>query len=751
MSCITLFSQSQDCGGLNYTYSIDGAILKVLGQSAAGNTAKYYWTFGNGSSSDGREGKAQYEKSGEYEVCLKVITDNCTSSLCRKIKISLPTIDSCKLQADYEVKVDGMTGIFVAKSNDDKTKFQWSVTGSNKIYEGREIKIPFEKPGIYEVCVKAFTSENCKVQVCKRVEIKDVCNLVADYSYTIDGNILRVLAKTNSDNTLKYYWSFGNGISAEGQEAKNLFTKSGEYEVCLRVLKPSLATSVSQICTASICKKIKIESPILDSCQLKVDYEVRVDGMTGIFVAKSNDDRTKYLWTITGSTKQYEGREVKIPFEKAGIYEVCNKAYTSESCKVQICKKVEIKEICGLVADFSYTIDGNILRVMGKSNADGVKYSWSFGNGKSSEGVESKVEYEKAGEYEVCLKVYNNTCVVPVCKKIKINIIQVDTCSLKIDYDFKVDGMTGIFVAKSNDDKAKYQWNVTGTNKIYEGRETKIPFEKAGTYEVCLKSFTSETCKVQICKKVEIRDNCNLIADYTFTLDGNILRVLGKANDNSAVKYSWSFGNGVSADGREAKVQYEKTGVYEVCLKVYLPSTASNINTCVQSICKKITVGNLDTICNLSQEFTYRLDGNTVVLVAKSSDPKAKYYWYIGGINKELIGREVKYTFDKAAAYEICLTVVNEKETCKEKICKTISIGNRVNIFPNPTSDFIKIAVESEVSRVTIYNHINEMMVATNIKDTTGDIDISHLKDGLYIMQIQLSNGQTETKRFFKK
>ena len=125
---------------------------------------------------------------------------------------------------------------------------------------------------------------------------------------------------------------------------------------------------------------------------------------------------------------------------------------------------------CGQ-ADFSYTINGNIVKLEGKSSFnDTANYNWTFGNGKSSVGRESKVEYEKNGEYEICMKVISGTCTLTKCKSVKVNGNTSNTCGLIIKYDFRIDGNTGIFISNSNLDNTKYQWQVVGQNKLYEGR-----------------------------------------------------------------------------------------------------------------------------------------------------------------------------------------------------------------------------------------------------------------------------------------
>lgn len=65
-----------------------------------------------------------------------------------------------------------------------------------------------------------------------------------------------------------------------------------------------------------------------------------MDGKTVILNGTSNDGLAKYLWSVSGYNSQYIGKEVKIPFEKDGTYEVCLIVVNKEdNCKIQICKK----------------------------------------------------------------------------------------------------------------------------------------------------------------------------------------------------------------------------------------------------------------------------------------------------------------------------------------------------------------------------------------------------------------------------
>jgi PKD repeat protein len=751
---------SQDCGQADFLYTIQGNIVKLTGKSSLSDTAKYFWTFGNGKYEDGREVKVEYQKSGEYEICVKVKSGNCSLVRCKTIKINAFSGDSCGLSLIYEHRTEGLTGIFQAKSNVDGTKFLWFVAGSNKQYEGREVKIPFEKAGIYEVCVTAFTTANCKVQVCKRIEIGTTCNLGADFTFDADSTgIVKVFGKSALGDTAKYAWTFGNGKSADGKEAKVQYEKSGEYQICLKVYKLSTVSSI-QPCIQSVCKTVKV---IVNAapCNLKVETESKTEGLTGIFQAKSNVDGTKFLWFVAGSNKLYEGREVKIAFEKAGIYEVCVKAH-SGNCEVKVCKRVEIGATCNLGADFTFDADSTgIVKVFGKSAlGDTAKYYWTFGNGKSADGKEAKIQYEKSGEYQICLKVYKlstvssiQPCIQSVCKTVKV-IVNAAPCNLKVETESKTEGLTGIFQAKSNVDGTKFLWFVAGSNKQYEGREVKIAFEKAGIYEVCVTAYDAN-CKVQVCKRVEIvasGNTCDLGADFTYESDNNIIKAKATSKAGSNVKFYWTFNTGISVEGKEVIFKFDKPGEYQLCLKVHRTTASGNADStnCTQTVCKKIIIKN-QAECKLSPDFTYKSEGNTVTFSGKSSDEKAKYYWYAKDLKMELTGKDVRFQFEKAASYEICMIVVNGAETCKDQICKKITVGNRINVFPNPSADILNITVDENISKLTIYDQFNRVVHSGNLYDTYGNIDITHLNSGLYTVTVQLENGELMAKKFYKQ
>ena len=333
---------SQNCAGVDFTYKIIDNTIVFIGESKK-EVTEWTWSFGDNTVEDGRVVKHKYEKSGEYEVCLKFYSSReCSGVVCKKIKFD-PSVNECGLSADFSFKMDGKTVILNGTSNDGLAKYLWSVSGYNSQYIGKEVKIPFEKDGTYEVCLIVVNKEdNCKIQICKKIEIGAICRIDLDFNYETSGNIIKLQGRTNAGENAKFVWSFGNGATGEGKNIRYKYEKPGVYEICLKIISED-PTNPKESCTKTICKKITIKGNITE-CDIKADFSVKTDGLTALFTGTSSEQDAKYTWYINGLSGQYSGKDVKIPFLKEGVYEVClivvNRA---ETCKVQVCKKVEIK------------------------------------------------------------------------------------------------------------------------------------------------------------------------------------------------------------------------------------------------------------------------------------------------------------------------------------------------------------------------------------------------------------------------
>ncbi|TVQ45459.1 MAG: T9SS C-terminal target domain-containing protein, partial [Saprospirales bacterium] len=71
-----------------------------------------------------------------------------------------------------------------------------------------------------------------------------------------------------------------------------------------------------------------------------------------------------------------------------------------------------------------------------------------------------------------------------------------------------------------------------------------------------------------------------------------------------------------------------------------------------------------------------------------------------------------------------------------------------IRIFPNPTEGVLNIESEKEISRITAFNNVGQMVL--NIDNPSSTIDLSQLPGGLYFLQIE-SETELTVKRLMVK
>lgn len=406
-------------------------------------------------------------------------------------------------------------------------------------------------------------------------------------------------------------------------------------------------------------------------------------------------------------------------------------------------------------ADFSYDVKENVLTCKGRCTKDVQTWYWQFGDNTAVvTGQSASHAFAKEGEYQVCMKAYvNDSCKVAVCKKIAIGAGTASACGMMADFDVKSNGLIIYANGRSNDPKASYVFQLTGSNAVVTGNDVQFTVTKTGTYEVCMTAINgAQNCKERICKKVEVKGPCSLVADFAIAQNNDVVSLTAKSTAGDAAKYYWSLGNGVTLEGREVKYQYPKAGDYEICLKVIQSVVASTTaGECSVTVCKKLSTGPTTSACQLKADYSYVTNGRTLNFAAVSNDPGATYTWYVPGQNTPLTGKDVQITFDKDGTFDICLVVVDAKQQCKVKVCKKVTAGSKIKVYPNPASDIVYVASDTRIEKVRVYNQYNELKLTAPIQATEGSIDITSLPDGVYILTLDMADGSVWSQKILKR
>lgn len=96
---------------------------------------------------------------------------------------------------------------------------------------------------------------------------------------------------------------------------------------------------------------------------------------------------------------------------------------------------------------------------------------------------------------------------------------------------------------------------------------------------------------------------------------------------------------------------------------------------------------------------------------------------------------------------------IQDYEVVFDFICENLNIKevpNKAKIYPNPVKDLLHIKSFEKIKNISFYNNAGQKIKDENISKTN-TIDLSRLKTGIYILNINYQNGKVQTEKIIKK
>jgi PKD repeat protein len=324
---------------------------------------------------------------------------------------------------------------------------QSSTTGAK---EGTEHL--YATAGTYTVCLKIYKQVNndfvLSTQECKQVVIAASATCKADFS--TEPVIATPLARkfialpTNSltKKPVKICWRFGDGKeecreyttqSTGPYVADHTYATNGQYEVCVTI-------KYDGGCEAKMCKLVAVVSPPpLATCEMKFsELATSLTNAKRTFYASVMTNRVaeKICWTYgdgkescTLLTNPLAPQSLTTTHEYAapGVYKVCAKVMYAGGCVADYCREVVIRtgttSCGGYMTDSVTELRTVLFKGFGvQSAADHViNYRWTFGDGTTGSGAQTKHTYATGGNYEVCLTMVTDLgCETRICKRLAV-------------------------------------------------------------------------------------------------------------------------------------------------------------------------------------------------------------------------------------------------------------------------------------------------------------------------------------------
>ncbi len=572
---------------------------------------------------------------------------------------------------------------------------------------------------------------------------KAICNLNANFNYTVNANGVVNFASTSTGTTIatSYQWYFYPG-SATGNSVTHTFQNNGTYPVTLYLN--------DTLCFDSVTVYVTVNT---STCSLNgnFNYTVNPNGVVNFASTSTGTTATtSYQWYFyPGSSTGVTASHI---YPNAGTYPV-TLVTSNGNCYDSTLIYITVNTAsCNLNANFSYTVGANgVVNFASTSTGTNVSttYQWYFSPG-SATGANVTHTYNNNGVYGVSLFASDSSCYDSLTVYITVNTA---TCNLNAGFTYTL-GANGVvnFASTSTGTNSgtTYQWYFfPGTAS---GPTSTHTFPNNGTYPVTL-WVNNGNCSDSITGYISINTTaCNLNANFNYTVNANGSVNFANTSTGTTIAtfYQWYFYPG-TASGQTTTHNYTSNGTYPV--KLYLSDTL-----CTDSITKYITISNQG--CNINAGFTYTVAPNGVVHFASTTtgaSPFATYYWWFGDLFSAT-GSSVSHTYTTPGQYVVTLHVFDS--LCNDStfiiintgaisgIKNNSTINSSIKVYPNPNNGEFNVTLNgiepgSREIEVLIYNTLGQIIFKNNYENTNGEINkkirIEDLPDGAYILR--LNNG----------
>lgn len=706
---------------------------------------KYFWTFGDGGTSDQASPVYVYKTSNTYAVSLKV-TD-VTGKVCTgDAKGTFDGLANPSYTGRGVVKKLTSAGceLVIALDNAILVPFKW--VPQFTLREGQYVEFTYEKFAVKEsackegIDVKILTIKEIVQTVPCKVPVTFTKNNTTPVSYTFN-------TEARPAGT-KYLWTFGDGGKSEEVSPVYTFKTSNTYVVGLKV-----TDSAGKICTGETKGTFEGLANLTFSGRGKVKT-LALEGCT-LAIALENGT-TLIPFTLATNFLLKEGQYLEFTYEKYAA----KQSGCKEGTDIKLLTVKEIPIISDCKTYFTVTRDAASVKKISFNNlstGELVESNWSFGDATTSKEVKPTHEYAAAGVYKVCLSTVTKTgCKSEYCGEVKIENVPA-TSACKFDLMVKpkeAKPNTFLFYTVSTAVLNTWKWNF-GDGQSSLLKEPEHTYEKTGVYEVSCVVTTEAGCtETRVIKHNVLAAtlpactgaiNILLFDPTTSMCNGKATVTLMDLSGNPVpnVKYIWS-------DNRTTST------VENLC-----PDKSYSVQAIVEGVCQKSYA--FTFLSKPIWRATTAINGqNNFTVVAPVEG--IEYVWDFGNglITK---GADISVIFDQDGTYDVKLTAVSgsdfadftQQVVVLKSITKTEIIDKpELQIYPNPVKEMLKINLGNPVEgnlNIEIMN-IAGQRVYTQLISTEGfshaAVNVQQLKAGIYLIRISSNNQQIGERKFIK-
>ncbi|HYJ62876.1 MAG TPA: PKD domain-containing protein, partial [Parafilimonas sp.] len=415
-------------------------------------------------------------------------------------------------------------------------------------------------------------------------------------------------SKAGSGTITDYLWDYGDGNFSTEAKSAHTYISSGTFDVTLKITN-------SYGCTNTLTKSdfVHINDGVNADFSL-TSLNVCKKPATAVFKNNSEGSGTiNYIWNF-GDGNTNTSKDATHNYTSSGTYNVILTAESAGGCSDTASMNVVIAIPSSSFSNTTATCSNQSIAFTNTSVPTPVSNTWYFGDGASSNDLNSNKTYTKTGTYTVKLvNVFSANCSDSVTKT--ITIASGPSPSFKADDTSKCITPFNVNFSNTTTGAAiKYVWDFGDGDTSHQINPAHV-YTQNGSYAVTLTAINANGCENVFVKENYINIQPIKITHIVNLPDSGCLPFIIKPtltiNINTPIKtYGWDFGDGGTSTSATPEHTYIKEGIYAVKVSIETEDGCTTTYTLKNAVFvghkpKADFIGQFDTACaNTSVHFT---------------------------------------------------------------------------------------------------------------------------------------------------
>ena len=647
---------------------------------SSGSLVSFGWNFGDGTGSIATGGNHAYASTGSYNVSFSVTSNqNCMSTAMSAITINpLPVLS-------FNVSNMCLGNITLFSNTSTITSgtissYSWDFgngTGSSL----KNPSITYTATGNYLVSLSASSDQNCVTTTTSNVTIHPTPTVSFTASHVCLGDTTTFLntSSINSGSIITFQWNFGDGGVSGTTVPSHNYVNYGNYLV-------SLSVTSDQNCTSSYTNNLSIYPlPVVSFSANNVCLGNSTNFSNGSSIP--SDYISSWVWNFGNNQSSTQPNPAYV-YAGTGTYTVALQAKSSRSCTSTGTKVVTVfanPTASFVTANSCLGIPSNFKNFSSMVGPDQiVSYTWDFGNGGSSTGIDPTYNYTLGATYSVKLKVTsNNNC----SETYTLPIVIYQLPQVNFSPSYACQNQATQFLNSTtilSGSLATCRWDFENDG-VWDDTLTVNPvktYPTAGSFTCKLEVVSTFQCTGSKTNSVTVYTNP--VADFSAkpVCLGNVTTFSNQSSsDNGPIKnFQWDFnGDGIIDNvSPNPTITYSANGTYLVKLEVQTQYGCTNVKSKSGRI-------NATPVPNFVSNNNKACQGQPVNFENTSSIATGSIViteWQFGDGSAPDYSQNPLHTYG-AGSYNVTLKLVSDSGCIK-----TYTNPGFVTIYPKPVAGF---------------------------------------------------------------